>query len=147
MPARGGHKGERDPRVAAGGLHQFPAGEQAALFGVPHHGRADAALHTVGGVAPFDLGQNRGLAAIGDPVQAHQRGAAESLTVGEVLRYVEGPQEGRSRDRRAGAATPFSDMWEQVDQAISGVIDKTTFADLRRAWQEKQNKYVLNWEI
>ena len=73
--------------------------------------------------------------------------AAESLTVGEVLRYVEGPQQGKTRDRRKGAATPFSDMWEQVDLAISGVIDKTTFADLLRAWQEKQNKYVLNWEI
>ena len=72
---------------------------------------------------------------------------AESLTVGEVLRYVEGPQQGKSRDRRKGAATPFSDMWEQVDHAISSVIDKTTFADLLRTWQEKQNKYVLNWEI
>src|ERR1039457_7456817 len=39
--------------------------------------------------------------------------AAESLTVGEVLRYVEGPQHGKTRDRRKGAATPFSDMWEQ----------------------------------
>ena len=72
---------------------------------------------------------------------------AESLTVGEVLRFMEGPQQGKSRERRKGAATPFSDMWEQVDRAISGVIDKTTFADLLRAWNEKQNKYVLNWEI
>ena len=72
---------------------------------------------------------------------------AESLTVGEVLRYVEGPQKGKSRDRRHGAATPFSDMWERVDAAISGVIDKTTFADLLRAWREKQNQYVDNWEI
>jgi hypothetical protein len=38
-------------------------------------------------------------------------------------------------------------MWEQVDTAVSGVVDKTTFADLQRAWQEQQNKYVLNWEI
>src|SRR6476620_1440862 len=60
---------------------------------------------------------------------------AASLNVGEVLRYVEGPQQGKSRDRRKGSATPFSDMWEQVDQAISGVIDKTTFADLLHAWQ------------
>ena len=72
---------------------------------------------------------------------------AESITVGEVLRFVEGPQQGKSRDRRKGADTPFSDMWEQVDQAISGVIDNTTFADLLRAWTEKQNKFVLNWEI
>ena len=38
-------------------------------------------------------------------------------------------------------------MWQQVDQAVSDVIDKTTFADLLRAWAEKQNKFVLNWEI
>src|SRR5258708_8567380 len=48
---------------------------------------------------------------------------AESLTVGEVLRYVEGPQQGKSRDRRKGDATPFSALWEQADQTISGVID------------------------
>src|SRR5690349_10859255 len=72
--------------------------------------------------------------------------SADSLTVGEVLRYVEGPQ-GKNRGRKKGAATPFSDMWSQVDAAVSGVIDKTTFADLLRAWQDRQNKYVLNWEI
>ena len=71
---------------------------------------------------------------------------AESLTVGEVLRYVEGPH-GKSRTRRKGTATPFSEMWGQVDAAVSAVIDKTTFADLLRAWHEQQSKYVLNWEI
>src|SRR5260370_41637362 len=54
----------------------------------------------------------------------------ESLTVGEVLRYLEGPQQGKIRDRRKGATTPFSDMWEQVDHATISMIDKTTFADL-----------------
>jgi Rrf2 family cysteine metabolism transcriptional repressor len=71
---------------------------------------------------------------------------ADSLTVGEVLRFVEGAQT-RSRQKRKDGATPFSEMWEQVDSAVSTVIDKTTFADLLRNWQEKQNKYVLNWEI
>src|SRR6266545_4704536 len=47
--------------------------------------------------------------------------AADSLTVGEVLRFVEGPH-GKGRSRRKGE-TPFTDMWQQVDQAISGVID------------------------
>src|SRR3954454_13708724 len=71
---------------------------------------------------------------------------ADSLTVGEVLRYVEGPQ-GKGRNKRKSAATPFTAMWEQVDSAVGAVIDKMTFADLQRAWQEQQNKYVLNWEI
>jgi len=72
--------------------------------------------------------------------------AAESLTVGEVLRSIEGAGQGRSRSRRK-TETPFTDMWRQVDSAVSEVIDKTTFAELLRGWTEKQNKYVLNWEI
>jgi DNA-binding IscR family transcriptional regulator len=71
---------------------------------------------------------------------------AESLTVGEVLRSIDGPPQGPSRPRPR-AETPFTDMWRQVDCAVSEVIDKTTFAGLLRAWAEKQNKYVLNWEI
>jgi Rrf2 family protein len=70
----------------------------------------------------------------------------ESLTVGEVLRFVEGPPQSKGRSRRKGE-TPFSDMWQQVDQAVSGVIDRTSFADLLRGWQDKQNRYIMNWEI
>jgi len=70
----------------------------------------------------------------------------ESLTLGEVLRSVEGLRSGKSHDRRQ-EETPFTAMWERVDQAVSGVVDQTTFADLLRDWQEKQNRHVLNWEI
>ena len=70
----------------------------------------------------------------------------ESLTLGEVLRSVEGLRTGKGHDRRQ-AETPFTDMWEKVDKAVSGVVDQTTFADLLRDWNEKQNRYVLNWEI
>src|ERR1051325_9821825 len=52
----------------------------------------------------------------------------EAITVGEVLRYVEGPAQGKSRQRRAGD-TPFTAMWQEVERAISGVVDSTTFAD------------------
>jgi Rrf2 family protein len=72
--------------------------------------------------------------------------APASLTVGEVVRFIEGPQQGKGRGRRK-TDTPFGDMWQQVDRAVSGVIDRTTFADLLRTWSEKQNKFVLNWEI
>jgi len=71
---------------------------------------------------------------------------ADSLTVGEVLRSVEGSHPGKSRPRRK-IETPFTDMWQQVDESVSEVIDKTTFADLMRDWTDKQNKFVLNWEI
>jgi len=71
--------------------------------------------------------------------------AADSLTIGEVLRFVEVAHTSK-RGKRKGE-TPFTDMWQQVDQAVSGVIDRTTFADIMRGWQDKQNKFVLNWEI
>jgi Rrf2 family protein len=71
----------------------------------------------------------------------------EALTVGEVLRSIEGPAHGKGRPQRKRAETPFTDMWQHVDRAVSEVIDKTTFADLLRGWAEKQNKFVLNWEI
>ena len=70
----------------------------------------------------------------------------DSLTVGEVLRFVEGPQQGKNRPRRK-PETPFTEMWQQVDRAISDIVDKTTFADLASAWSDKQNRFVLNWEI
>jgi Rrf2 family transcriptional regulator, cysteine metabolism repressor len=72
--------------------------------------------------------------------------APESLTIGEVIRHVDGAAQARGRSRRKHE-NPFTDMWNQVDQAVSGVVDKTTFADLLRGWQEKQNRYVMNWEI
>src|SRR5271157_4943866 len=60
---------------------------------------------------------------------------ADSITVGEVTRFVEGPRQGRSRPRR-DAETPFSDLWLQVDHAVSDIVDRTTFADLLRGWTE-----------
>jgi Rrf2 family protein len=70
----------------------------------------------------------------------------ESLTLGEVLRSVEGLRTGKGHDRRQ-TETPFTDMWEKMDRAVSGVVDQTTFAELLREWNEKQNRHVLNWEI
>jgi Rrf2 family transcriptional regulator, cysteine metabolism repressor len=70
---------------------------------------------------------------------------ASAITVGEVLRSVEGaPSKGRSRRK---TETPFTEIWQQVDRAVSEILDKTSFADLERRWSEKQNRFVLNWEI
>ena len=71
---------------------------------------------------------------------------ADALTVGEVIRFVEGADHSRGRPRRK-TETPFTGLWEHVDRAVSEVIDKTTFADLIRTWAERQNQYVHNWEI
>jgi len=70
--------------------------------------------------------------------------SAETLTVGEVLRYIEGPL-----DNKGGKAdeNPFADMWHAVDECVARVIDRTTFSELRRNWQERQNRYIPNWDI
>jgi Rrf2 family cysteine metabolism transcriptional repressor len=70
----------------------------------------------------------------------------EFITVGEVLRFVEGRKEERSRQRRQ-AETPLSDLWERVDKSVDSVLDNATFAQLVREWGEKHSRFVPNWEI
>src|SRR2546421_1408542 len=55
--------------------------------------------------------------------------AADTLSVGEVLRFVEGRQETRSRKRRQ-PESPFGSMWGRVDRAIDSVVEGTNFAQL-----------------
>jgi Rrf2 family cysteine metabolism transcriptional repressor len=71
---------------------------------------------------------------------------ADAIKVGEVLRFIEGPRDERSRVRRQ-TDSPFSDMWKRVNAAVSDVLDQTSFADLQRAWKEKRARFVPNWEI
>jgi Rrf2 family cysteine metabolism transcriptional repressor len=73
--------------------------------------------------------------------------AAESLTVGEVLRAVEGLRDRPARRGKRETDSPFSEMWRSVDDAVSGVVDHVTFAGLARAWVERQSRYVPNWQI
>jgi Rrf2 family protein len=71
--------------------------------------------------------------------------AAESITVGEVMRYIEG---GKNRpDTKRNHDNPFADVWRRVDEAVSAVVDRTSFGELGRAWQERQSKYIPNWDI
>jgi Rrf2 family protein len=72
--------------------------------------------------------------------------APDSITVGQVIRYMEGKKAANGSSNQKGD-TPFSDMWRAVDSAVSQVVDHTTFADLSRRWREKQGKYVPNWDI
>ena len=71
---------------------------------------------------------------------------AESISVGDVLHFVEGRQEERARLRKQ-TDSPFADLWERADFAIDSVLDSTTFAQLVRDWTEKHSRFVPNWEI
>jgi len=72
--------------------------------------------------------------------------APEQITIGEVFRYVEGVKNKKSSPRQQ-AADPFRQVWNRAEEAISGVLDHTSFADLVRDWRDRENKYVPNWEI
>lgn len=69
---------------------------------------------------------------------------AETITVGEIVRSVEGGRSGRATLEEAGSLDFF---WARVDGAVGGVIDHTTFADLAREWRERQAQSAPNWEI
>jgi Rrf2 family transcriptional regulator, cysteine metabolism repressor len=70
----------------------------------------------------------------------------DSIKIGELLRFVEGARDEKTRTRRQ-TASPFSDMWARVNHAVSEILDETSFADLQRAWKDKRAKFVPNWEI
>ena len=70
--------------------------------------------------------------------------AADSITVGEVIRFMDGT---RSAKPKTPAGSPFAALWQAVDDAVSNVVDRTTFGDLARTWRERQGQYIPNWDI
>ncbi len=72
--------------------------------------------------------------------------APDGITVGSVLRFVDGRQNEKSRQRRQ-AESPFGDIWERVDSAVSKELDSTNFASICRDWAEKHARFVPNWDI
>lgn len=60
---------------------------------------------------------------------------AETLTVGQVLRAVEGglaPFDGAARGGRAGggAGDELADLWDEIGRAVSQAVDRVTFGEL-----------------
>jgi Rrf2 family protein len=69
---------------------------------------------------------------------------ADTIMIGDVIRFIEGSRNGKSKDR---PNSPFSTLWQTVDEAISRVVDQTSFGDLARQWRDKQGRYIPNWDI
>jgi Rrf2 family protein len=68
----------------------------------------------------------------------------ETITVGQVLRFIEVPaqkQQGLKRE------TPFSELWRDVDKSVAEIVEHTDFASIVRNWAEKQRTYTHDWEI
>ena len=68
----------------------------------------------------------------------------DAITIGEVLRYVKGDSR---HSKELEGDHPFAALWSQVDAKISDIIDKTTFGELVRNWQEQQSRNLPSWDI
>jgi Rrf2 family protein len=69
---------------------------------------------------------------------------ADQIRVGDVLRYMEG---GRQKPQRRRPENPFTSLWNEIEAAVTGILEGRTMADVARTWSEKQSRYVPNWEI
>jgi len=78
----------------------------------------------------------------------------EELTVGEVVRFIEGPigpvrcvADDSTDDCPLYGDCVFLPMWEKVGKAISDVYDKITFQDLVEQERQKAGEYVPSYSI
>lgn len=72
---------------------------------------------------------------------------SDTITIGEVIRHIDGGKGSPPGAVKRRGETPFSEMWSRVDRAVSEVIDQTSLADLAARWKERQGKYIPNWDI
>ncbi len=74
----------------------------------------------------------------------HLTRAPEEITVGAVLRAVEGtraPFEAGNAQRRNGAAdSDLGELWEEIAEAVSKVVDRLTFGELVLRARERRSK-------
>jgi Rrf2 family protein len=59
---------------------------------------------------------------------------AEEITVGALLRAVDGPPAGPDarRGSRGEDAAGLHELWQEIAEAVASVVDRTTLDDLRR---------------
>ena len=79
---------------------------------------------------------------------------ADKLRVGEVIRFIDGPVApvecvslSCPKECEFPGHCPFFGFWGRVRQAISDVVDQTTFADLIQENASLGFTYVPDWTI
>ncbi len=71
----------------------------------------------------------------------HLTKAPEQITVGAVLRAVEGshaPFDGLQRDRRGGDGHDLVELWAEIADAVARVVDGLSFGDLAARVRERR---------
>ena len=71
----------------------------------------------------------------------------EHVTLGEIIRLIEGPVEPIACGVREGSSgcaeegrCAFQEVWVQVTEAVSGIVDTVTFAGIMRRTRELQER-------
>ena len=74
---------------------------------------------------------------------------ARDLTVREIIEYIEGPillvQKGD--DTASVGNEAFTELWQEVNNAIGAVCENKSFADLVEFERAKRDKCALNYSI
>lgn len=80
--------------------------------------------------------------------------SVEELTVGEVIRYIQGPismitdeVERANKSEYFYGDHAFKQLWDNVNNAITQVCNKTTFAELIEYEKAKKTKPVPTYSI
>ena len=71
----------------------------------------------------------------------HLTRSPDDFTVGDVLRAVEGssaPFEAVDRDRGVRHGQDLVDLWKEIAEAVSGVVDRLTFGELAARAAERR---------
>jgi Rrf2 family protein len=79
---------------------------------------------------------------------------ADQLKIGEVIRFIDGPiapvdcvSVTQPKDCDYPGLCPFLGFWGRLRQAISDVVDSTTFADLIKENAGLGRVYIPDWTI
>jgi len=67
------------------------------------------------------------------------RRAPADIPIGTVLRAVEGTLAGPEATRGRSSPDDLTDLWREVAEAVSGVLDHTTLDDLRRRAEARRS--------
>ncbi|KJS01885.1 MAG: hypothetical protein VR65_07295 [Desulfobulbaceae bacterium BRH_c16a] len=80
--------------------------------------------------------------------------APAEISVGDVVRFVEGPihpisciAPGAEESCSFSSVCVFRDVWKDVETAISRVIDTLTFSDLLEREKKRRERFVIDYQI
>ena len=68
----------------------------------------------------------------------------ETITVGQVLRFIDGAAREKKVPRRE---TEFTELWREIDRSVAGIVERTDLASVIRDWADKRKSHTYDWEI